>query len=331
MSGLSLNGLHIRPATPADLPMLAGLLNAVWPEQPVSVQGLRHEEDSQSASPLPLKRGRLLAELEEQVVGYAEYEQYAGMYHPQKFWVTLGVLPAFWGQGIGRHLAARLWNDLTPHDPVSLLSGTREDRPRGLDFLARQGFTEVMRYFDLYLNVPAFDFAPFAAQEKLPEGYALTSYAELGETEATQRRIHALWSQLRADVPRPEAETSVPFESFVRRFHEPEYLLPGGYLLAVHEASGELVATSELWKSDGEHLSVGLTGVLSAHRRKGLALALKLAAIRHAAELGAPELRTGNASHNVGMLSINEALGFVKQPAWIEARWEAAQAPQNIL
>lgn len=312
----------IRPATPADLPAVVAILNAVWPEQPVSVQGMQHDEDSQNAAPVPLKRGRLLAEQGGEAVGFAEYDQYAGMYHPHKFSVAVNVHPGFRGRGTGRELAARLWAELAPHDPISLLAGTQDDQPRGLEFLARQGFSEVIRYFELRLDVSAFDFTPFAGREALPEGYKLTSYAGLGETEVTQRRIYALWSQLRADVPRPEAGTPVPFESFARRFHEPEYLLPGGYLLAVHEQSGELVATSELWKSDGAHLGTGLTGVLRAHRRGGLALSLKLAAIRHAKSLGTHELRTGNASNNEGMLSINAALGFVQQPAWVETRQE---------
>ena len=72
----------IRPATPADLPAIAEILHQVWPEQPVSVQGLQHDEDGQNSSPLPLRRGRLLAEDDGQVAGFAEYEQYPGMYHP---------------------------------------------------------------------------------------------------------------------------------------------------------------------------------------------------------------------------------------------------------
>ena len=316
-----------RPATPADLPAIAGVLAALWPDQAITVQGLRYDDEQQNASPLPLKRGRLLAEeggrlSGQRVVGFAEYEQYAGMYHPQKFSVAVGVHPDFQRRGLGRELAERLWAELAPHDPLSVLAGTQDDRPRGLDFLARQGFTEVIRYFESRLNVPAFDFAPFAAQENLPAGYLLTSYAELGETEATQRRLYDLWTELRSDVPRPEPETPVPFEQFVHRFQDQSYTLPAGYLLAVHGASGELVAVSELWKSDGEHLNVGLTGVRRKHRRHGLAMGLKLAAVRYAQSIGAAEMRTGNASNNVGMLSINAALGFVQQPAWVEMRRE---------
>lgn len=314
-----------RPGTPADLPAIAGVLAALWPDQVFTVQGLQHGDEQQNASPLPLKRGRLLAEENgrlsgQRVVGFAEYEQYAGMYHPQKFSVAVNVHPDFQRRGLGRELAERLWAELAPYDPVSVLAETQDDRPRGLDFLARQGFTEVIRYFESRLDVPAFDFAPFAAQEALPAGYLLTSYAELGETQATQRRLYDLWIELRSDVPRPEPETPVPFEQFVHRFQDPLYTLPAGYLLAVHGASGELVGVSELWKSDGEHLSVGLTAVQREHRRHGLAMGLKLAAVRYARSIGAGELRTGNASNNVGMLSINAALGFVQQPAWVEMR-----------
>jgi hypothetical protein len=37
-----------------------------------------------------------------------------------------------------------------------------------------------------------------------------------------------------------------------------------------------------------------------------------------ALELNTPEIRTSNESSNQAMLSINDTLGYVKQPVWIE-------------
>jgi mycothiol synthase len=314
--------LKMWSATPADFPVIAAILNAAQPDQPVTVHALQKDAESQQASGLPLRCGRLLAELDGRPVGFTEYSQAAGMYHPQNFSAGVNVHPAYHGRGIGRALAARLWTELAPHDPLSVTARTQENHPRGLNFLTRQGFREVMRYFESRLDVPAFDFTPFLAQEAVPGGYALTSYAELGESEQMQRRLYRLWSEVRQDVPRPDPGTPWPFGSFVTRFQDSASLLPEGLLIAVHLASGEDVALSELWKSDGAHLNTGLTGVRRAHRRRGLALSLKLAAIRAAQRLNVQEIRTANASNNAGMLSINGLLGFRRQPAWIESRWE---------
>jgi GNAT superfamily N-acetyltransferase len=56
---------------------------------------------------------------------------------------------------------------------------------------------------------------------------------------------------------------------------------------------------------------------IGPHRRRGIALALKLAAIDYARRVGAPIIRTDNDSTNTGMLAINSRLGFVRQPGWI--------------
>jgi mycothiol synthase len=76
---------------------------------------------------------------------------------------------------------------------------------------------------------------------------------------------------------------------------------------------------SQLWHSQASpDLYNGLTGVLRSHRRRGIALALKLRGIAYAKALGRPTIKTWNESNNRAMLAINEALGFVKQPAWID-------------
>jgi hypothetical protein len=46
-------------------------------------------------------------------------------------------------------------------------------------------------------------------------------------------------------------------------------------------------------------------------------MALKLQTVRYAREHGYREIRTGNDARNRPMLRINEAMEFVKQPAWI--------------
>ena len=63
--------LKIRTATPTDFPAIAGLLNAVWPDQPVSVQGLY------AFRPIPVQSEatRLYVHLPERVFLPAPYGQ----------------------------------------------------------------------------------------------------------------------------------------------------------------------------------------------------------------------------------------------------------------
>jgi predicted GNAT superfamily acetyltransferase len=62
----------------------------------------------------------------------------------------------------------------------------------------------------------------------------------------------------------------------------------------------------------------GLTGVVRSHRKRGIALALKLHGTRYAIDHGYAQIRTDNDAINAAMLGINIALGFQPRPAWIE-------------
>ncbi len=62
----------------------------------------------------------------------------------------------------------------------------------------------------------------------------------------------------------------------------------------------------------------GFTGILREYRGKGVAMALKMLTVKYARTHEYREIRTGNNTRNRPMLRINEAMGFVKQPVWIE-------------
>ena len=90
-----------------------------------------------------------------------------------------------------------------------------------------------------------------------------------------------------------------------------------GYPPSLREI-GEWVGLTELYQpalAMPGTLRQGLTGVRRAWRGKGVAWALKLAAAARAKEQGWQRILTGNHVNNREMLGINEAMGFVKQPA----------------
>ncbi len=308
--------LTIRPFEEHDYPAIAEVLKAAWPDEAHSVAGLR-EGDRHAPE---IKWGRFVAEQDGQVVGVAHYTQFEGMYHPQKFAVWVTVHPRFRSQGIGKALYRQVMEALQPHDPISILSTTREDQPQAMAWLKKLGYAEKMKYWESRLDVRNFDFASWAGKIEAVEaaGFQLKSLKELEADPQHRQKLYDLWLEVRLDVPRPGELSEVRFEDYCKWVFESSYYLPEGHFVAVDPHTGQYVALSTLWKTDGDYLQTGLTGTRRAYRRKGLALALKLKAIQFAQTMGIREIRTGNESNNRAMLAINEALGFVKQPIWID-------------
>jgi GNAT superfamily N-acetyltransferase len=241
------------------------------------------------------------------------------MYHPRKFLIEVAVRPEYQGQRIGAALYDQLLAELAPLEPVSLrVPHVRADMARGIRFLQDRGFVESMRTWESRLDLVGFDPAHYAdVDEKLKaQGISIEPITNLSRDPERNRKLHDLNLAIHLDLPQPEPMTPISYEFFVDRVINDPTMIPEAWLIALHE--GHYVGSSNLWRSsEPADLYIGLTGVIREYRRRGIALGLKLRAIAWARENGCAVLKTWNESNNRAILSMNERLGFVKQPVWM--------------
>lgn len=306
----------IRPFTANDYPKTVAVLNAVHPDYPDTVAELCFFDEHRDPK---CRFERWVAERDGVVVGIGQWGHATGWFHPRKFWMELSVHPEHQGRGVGSALYEHLVEILRPLDPLLVRAGAREDKLHSVQFLLNRGFVEDMRSWESRLDVEAFDPSPFAGVDEAVRaaGIEIKTLRDLEADPERNRELYELDWALEQDVPQPEPPTRVSYEFFLEHTLQNPNLLPDAYFVAVH---GETYAgLSTLWTSLGNaDLYTGLTGVRREYRRRGIALALKLRAISYAQAHGHAVIRTWNESNNLPMLSINERLGFVKQPAWID-------------
>lgn len=309
--------LELRPFAPDDYEDAVALGNRVFPEYPETVEEWRHNDEHRNPK---MAFRRFVAEVSGKVVAFGSYGQQESMFHPQKFWVEVLVDPDFRRRGIGTTLYDHITGALQPFDPITYWASAREDMPDSMRFLGRRGFEEVMRNWENHLYLAEANLEPFAGQVERVEasGVRLMTLAELESDPERSRRLYEMVDAVAADIPSPEAHTSVDYEQWIERLLSNPNLVPEGYFVAVD--GDRYVGLSALWASQAspDELITGLTGTLREYRRRRIALALKLKSIAWARERGYTLIKTWNATTNEGMLAINEQLGFVKQPAWIE-------------
>ncbi len=299
-----------------DYAAMHAIRQVIWPEYPFTIAEYRREDEQREPR---LTFVRLVAEADGQVVGIGQAENLPWMYHPQKFFFNIYVHPEYRRRGAGARLYNGLMAALAPHDPAALRHAIREDYADGLRFLSARGFVEEMRSWESRLDMASFDPTPFAGAEErvAAQGIAIVSARELMASDPDfWPKLYACDCEATRDAPMPEPYTPPPLEVWVKHFTENPNFLPEACFVAVD--GDRYVGLSALWRRQASPaLDTGFTGVIRSHRRRGIALALKLRALAYAKAVGAPMVRTENASTNRPMLGINEALGFVKQPAWI--------------
>lgn len=310
--------IQIREFTTNDYPAIADIGNAIYPDYRFSADELRYDDEHFDRTKYLFKR--YVAEVKRQIVGYAEYNHMPQMFHPQKFWFWVGVHPDHQRQGIGRQLYEKVLNDLKNLKAIRMMTSAREDYPRSVKFLQQHSFTETMRTWESRLKLATFDFKPFAPyfERFSAHGFSISTLAAERERDPDcLKKLHQLFNAIMSDVPTPEPYTPVDFEHFMRYSIEHPAAIPTGYFIAKDGENYIGLSNLRSSKDEPKDLYQGLTGVLREYRGQGVAMALKLTTIEYARAHGYEVIKTWNESGNVGMLTINNKLGFVRQPAWI--------------
>jgi GNAT superfamily N-acetyltransferase len=231
-----------------------------------------------------------------------------------RFWI--GVHPERRGRGIGAQLYERVEEYLRAEGAWRLRSWVDGD-PAGERFLARRGFQR--RGADRVSSVDPrrvdVSQLPRLEEASAAEGFRLVPLGEVRD------RVHGLFEVCAAgerDMPSDEPETEVDLESWKRdEFGVPTLSDEGSFVALFRERPASLAFLSV----DPERKLAynQMTATLSEYRRRGLALLVKLAAARWAAEAGIERLLTENDVDNVGMLAINDRLGY--RPLYDQGFW----------
>ncbi len=302
---------RLRPALPsADESGIASVVNA-FEQNPVSVETV-HEWLTHEA-PGRISYRRVAVNGDDAVVGYAVSVHET--WDPEgQFYAWAGVAPAWRGRGVGAALYSDMLAFLKHHNACTVTSEVRDDCAVSQAFARRRGFECDRHLFQSSLDLDRFDDSPHAQliEDHAASGIRIHSLADFGDTPEARRKLYEVNAITDRDVP-GWTDPGLSFEEFNEWVYESGWYRPDGQLLASDGDRWVGICAVRLYPEVHEAFNVH-TGVIRSYRRRRIALALKLAAIRYARSQGARSLSTHNDSMNGPMLALNRRLGYVPEP-----------------
>jgi GNAT superfamily N-acetyltransferase len=264
---------------------------------------------------------RLVAVLDDTIVGYAQLFHIPWLREPGHFWALIRVARAWQRQGIGGQLYHDAFAELRRLDALAVQIEVFESQLPLITHIERLGFHELFRSWPYRLETNDFDLSRFAAsaERATGRGIMITTLAEERARGADWLpRLHDLHAAITRDIPLPGHPHPAPGLAWFERYAcGLPVSMPDAYFIAV---DGErYVGESCMHRREAapRELSQKTTGVLSEYRGYGIAMALKLRTIAYAQRYGYTRIWTGVESNNPSMLAINAKLGFVQGPGVI--------------
>jgi GNAT superfamily N-acetyltransferase len=307
----------VRELSEDDAAEAAALLNIGAPE-PVGVEQMRERLRRSSSGRIVARLGA--ADETGVLVGYAHAIRDDWM-ESGLFWVHIVVAPTRRRRGAGAQLYQALLDFMGPHGARTLRGEVRDNAPDDLHFAEARGWRSDRHIYESTLDLARFDETPFlgALDRAQASGIRFFSMADVGDTPDARRKLYELQRVVARDIPGGSEAAVWPYETFLERVCEAPTYRPDARLVAADgEAGGEtwVGAASVEPQSARDSMYNGLTGVLPSYRGRGIALALKLLAIRAARRYDAASIRTNNDSENAPMLAINRKLGYAPEPGY---------------
>jgi RimJ/RimL family protein N-acetyltransferase len=201
-----------------------------------------------------------------------------------------------------------------------LLSYCAEDEPQVLDALKDLGYERVRAErvwaLDLKQRGAGLLAEAAAARDRMQsEGIRLCTVADWNDRER-YRKLYELNERTVQDVPHTLTIVREQYQDFERRIHAPDRRIDRWWVACDGDTP---VAMSFLkFPPVRGHVFTGFTCTDPPYRGRGIARAVKLQSLGQAVELGVSAVYTDNDSENAPMLHINERLGYVRRPGFVE-------------
>ncbi len=313
-------GVRVRAGEDADLESIVEFRNrSATPGEWMSPAAVRA---MQAAAPEPLRLA-LIAERSDRTIVGVGITSDGGLWRAgDGSWrLTLFVAPEHRRQGIGTALLARLEAHARGHGAPRTIAAVRGSDPAGGPFAQARGYRSFHERIDSWIDVPAFDPSSFEDPDATAgrAGIRLATWEELRSEHGTdierleREMLPTLWA-IGRDVPSPTPmpEQPPPFEQARRMFFEGPGIDAPTTIIALRD--GAVIGMSVTMVKENGVAYTNFTGVVRAERGKGLALAMKLRALRALKERGVRLFGTTNDEQNAAMRGINRRLGYRPDP-----------------
>lgn len=234
--------------------------------------------------------------------------------------IDFATVPERRGEGAATLFYNHILATLINRSYATLVAQTREDVTAGISFLEQRGFQCKLHKVESQLSLKTFDRNILAAgmAKMAQQGIAIVPLPQLQQQDTEW--LHNLWEldwDIIQDVPSFTQHVRLPIAEFAERFARSDFL-PHGFVVAIDTNTNTYVGLSQVYcpPHATDQLETGLTGVRRPYRRRGIALAMKLAIINFALRTQVTSIRTRNAAGNP-MVDLNQKLGFQPLPTWL--------------